>query len=200
MFDRWLRRWKDRLLAPVARWLGQHVGPGAVSVAGLLVGFGAALALWHGALGVALVLWLMNRVLDGLDGSIARETGQSTDFGSYLDIVCDFIVYTSIPLAFAVARPDLALGVAVLLGSFYVNTASWMYLAALLERRGRGAASTGEVTQITMPAGLIGGAETVVLFALAIAVPGTTRATFWVMSALVAITTVQRLVWAGRKL
>ncbi len=200
MLDRWLRRWKDRVLAPIARWLGQHVGPGVVTVFALLVGLAAALALSRGATGLALGLWFVNRVLDGLDGAVARATGRSTDFGGYLDIVCDFVVYAAIPLAMAVARPDLALSVGVLLGTFYVNAASWMYLAALLERRGRGAASTGEVTRVTIPAGLIGGTETVVLFALAIAVPGATRATFWVMSVLVAITSLQRLAWAGRKL
>jgi phosphatidylglycerophosphate synthase len=200
MLDRWLRGWKDRMLAPIARRLGQHVGPGTVTIAALLVGLGAALALWRGASDLALVMWLMNRILDGLDGSIARESGRSTDFGGYLDIVCDFVVYAAIPLAIAAARPDLALGVGVLLGTFYVNAASWMYLAALLERRGRGAASTGEVTRVTMPVGLIGGTETVVLFAVAIAVPSATAVTLWVMSALVAVTTIQRLGWAGRKL
>ncbi len=200
MLDRWLRRWKDRLLAPLARRLGQHVSPGAVSIAALLVGLAAALALWRGESSVALALWLLNRFLDGLDGSIARETGGSTDFGGYLDIICDFIVYAAVPVAFAAAHPTLRLGVVVLLGTFYVNAASWMYLSALLERRGRGAASSDEVTQVTMPAGLIGGAETVVLFAVAIAVPGATAVTLWVMSALVAVTTIQRLAWAGRKL
>ncbi|MBA2291126.1 MAG: CDP-alcohol phosphatidyltransferase family protein [Gemmatimonadales bacterium] len=200
MLDHWLRGWKDRLLAPFARRVGRHVGPGAVSMAGLLVGLGAALALSRGATGTALVMWLMNRFLDGLDGSMARETGQSTDFGGYLDIICDFVVYAAIPLALALARPDLALTVGVLLGTFYVNAASWMYLAAVLERRGRGAASTGEVTQVTMPAGLVGGTETVVLFAVAIAVPGATAVTLGVMSALVAVTTIQRLAWAGREL
>jgi len=200
MLDRRLRAWKDRLLGPIALRIGQHVGPGAVTVAALLIGLGAALSLSRGASGAALALWLMNRFLDGLDGSVARETGRSTDFGGYLDIVCDFVVYASIPLAFAFARPDLALGVGVLLGTFYVNAASWMYLAALLERRGRGAAYTGEVTQVTMPAGLIGGTETLVLFAVAIAVPAATRATLWLMAVMVAITTLQRLAWARRKL
>ncbi|MEO5824645.1 MAG: CDP-alcohol phosphatidyltransferase family protein [Gemmatimonadales bacterium] len=200
MLDRWLRRWKDRMLAPIARRLGQHVGPGMVTVTALLVGLCAALALSRAATVLALGLWLANRLLDGLDGAVARATGRSTDFGGYLDIVCDFVVYAAIPLAIAVARPELALSVGVLLGTFYVNTASWMYLAAILERRGRGASTTGEVTQVTMPPGLIGGTETVVLFALAIAVPEATETTFWVMSVLVAITTLQRLAWAARKL
>lgn len=200
MLDRWLRQWKDRLLAPLARRLGRHVSAGAVSIAALLVGLAAALALWQGESNAALALWLLNRFLDGLDGSIARETGGSTDFGGYLDIICDFIVYAAVPVALAAAHPTLRLGVVVLLGTFYVNAASWMYLSALLERRGRGAESNAEVTQVTMPAGLVGGAETVILFAVAIAVPGATAVTVWMMSALVAVTTIQRLAWAGRKL
>ncbi len=200
MLDRWLRAWKDRLLAPVARQVGRHASPGMVTLAALLAGLGAAFALWRGSSGLALALWIVNRTLDGLDGSVARETGRSSDLGGYADIVCDFIVYAAIPLAVAMARPGLTPGVAVLLGTFYVNAASWMYLAAILERRGQGAASRGEVTQVTMPAGLVGGSETVLLYALLIGVPPATAATIWAMAVLVGFTTVQRLLWAARTL
>ena len=53
----------------------------------------------------------------------------------------------------------------LLVASFYVNAASWMYLAALLEQRNDGAAARGETTAVTMPPGLIGGAETVAFYA-----------------------------------
>jgi hypothetical protein len=65
----------------------------------------------------------------------------------------------------------LAAGLA-LLGSFFVNAASWMYLSAVLERRGAGAAARGERTTVTMPPGLIAGAETVVLYTLFLVFPG----------------------------
>lgn len=39
------------------------------------------------------------RVLDGLDGVVARQRNKQTDFGGYLDIVLDFTVYSIIPVA-----------------------------------------------------------------------------------------------------
>jgi hypothetical protein len=81
-----------------------------------------------------------------------------------------------------------------------VNAASWMYLAAILERRGAGAAARGELTTITMPRGLVGGTETVVFYALFLALPRTLVPLFILMTALVLVTVMQRLVWAVRRL
>ena len=42
-------------------------------------------------------LLLLNRLLDGLDGAVARAAG-GTDLGGFLDITMDFLVYSAIPL------------------------------------------------------------------------------------------------------
>jgi phosphatidylglycerophosphate synthase len=146
-----------------------------------------------GAATCALALWLANRVLDGLDGTLARVQGAQSDVGGYVDLLLDFVVYAAIPFGLVLGRPSVATALAALalVGSFYVNAASWMYLAALLERRGVGARSRGELTSITMPEGLIGGSETVVLYTLFL---------FSAMAALVVVTAAQRLVWAVRRL
>ena len=60
---------------------------------------------------------LLNRLIDGLDGAIARQGGP-TPFGGYLDIVCDIAFYAAVPLGFALAAPANALWAAVLLASF----------------------------------------------------------------------------------
>jgi hypothetical protein len=49
-------------------------------------------------------LLLGSRLMDGLDGAVARAT-QPTDRGGFLDITLDFLFYAAIPLAFAVADP-----------------------------------------------------------------------------------------------
>ena len=87
---------------------------------------------------------------------------------------------------------------AALLASFYVNAASWMALAALLEKRA--AASRLAQTAIAMPAGLIGGAETALLFALMLGLPGWARPVAWAMAAGVVTTAAQRVAWAIRHL
>ena len=202
MFDAWLRAVKDRLLAPLARTLGPGVPPAAVTVLALVVGLLAAWAAFERRYLVALALWLLNRLLDGLDGSLAREHGRQGDVGGYLDILLDHVVYAALPIGLALGdggRPALVAAVG-LVASFYVNAASWMYLSAVLERRGVGAAARGERTSVTMPVGLVAGTETVVLYVLFLLLPAHLVALFWLMAALVLLTVAQRLVWAVRHL
>ncbi len=201
MFDDLLRRFKDRLLAPVAALLARRVSPNAISVLACLAGLACAAAAWRGRPLLAVLLWLLNRTLDGLDGAVARRADLESDLGAYLDILLDFVVYALVPIGAALAVPGGAPpAVLALLASFYVNAASWMYLSALLERTGRGAAATGEMTRVAMPAGLVGGFETIVLYTIFLARPAWIVPVFWTMAALVALTVVQRVLWAARHL
>lgn len=202
MFDHFLRAWKDRLFAPLSRAIGPRVSPAAITLLAFATGIGAAVALGMRATGLALALWLLNRALDGLDGTQARTHDAQTDFGGYLDIVLDFVVYAGIPIGivYADASRGQALAAVALLGSFLVNAASWMYLAAILERRQAGASAQGELTTVTMPPAIIAGAETLVLYALFIAMPALRVELFWLMTVLVIGNVVQRFVWARRHL
>ena len=201
MFDHLLRGLKDRLLTPLATLL-RGVPPNVLSLIALLLGLCAAVAAATGAWAAGLVLWLANRVTDGLDGTVARVAGRQTDFGGYLDILLDFIVYAAIPLGFAMQSTDrLVLVLAVALeGMFLVNACSWMYLSAVLEKRASGARATGELTTVTMPPALVAGFETVVFFALFYLFPLKLPLLFGLMMTLVGLNVVQRLVWARRVL
>ncbi|MDQ2665640.1 MAG: CDP-alcohol phosphatidyltransferase family protein [Gemmatimonadota bacterium] len=202
MLDLILRPVKERVFAPAARAIGQRLSPMALTLVAFVAGISAAVLVALGAYRPALALWLLNRLLDGLDGSLARAQGSQTDFGGYVDILLDFVVYAAIPIAFVIASPRLPLAVAalVLLGSFYLNAASWMYLAALLERRDLGARSRGELTSITMPAGVVGGTETILFYTVFFLLPDRLVVLFGVMSALVLASVGQRIFWAARQL
>jgi phosphatidylglycerophosphate synthase len=202
MFDQFLRALKDWLLAPVARAVGPRLSPNLISVVAFAVGMSAAAAIVARRDGLALALWIVNRVLDGFDGTQARVHDAQSDFGGYLDIVLDFAVYSAVPIAIVAtdARPGLLFAGVVLFATFFVNAASWMYLAAILERRHAGAAAHGELTTITMPPGIVAGAETVIFYALFIALPAWRVGLFWTMGALVSVNIVQRLWWAWRRL
>lgn len=200
MFDPILRRAKDRALAPIARAF-RRVEPGAITALALALGLGAAWAAWIGAFGPGLVLWLANRVLDGLDGAVARLRGDSTDLGGFLDLMADFVVYGAVPVAMALrpgADPALAPATVLLLMAFYVNAASWMVPAALLEKRGRGARDRGEPTSLILPEGLVAGGETVVFYALFFLFPDRQVALFQLMAGLTGFTVLQRILWGIR--
>ena len=200
MFDEILRRLKDRWLAPLARLLGP-VNPNLVTCAAFLAGLGCAAAAAAQRDSLALLLWLLNRILDGLDGAVARLHSRQSDFGGYLDLVLDFAVYAAIPLGIVVGQPDAAnwWALGLLLASFLVNAPSWMVLSAILERRNADDADQ-RLTTIAMPPGLVAGTETIIFFSLFLLFPSHVAWLFTTMAVLVFGNVVLRLVWAWRRL
>jgi phosphatidylglycerophosphate synthase len=199
MFDERMRLFKDRAFAPLARLLAR-LPPWLFSLLGLVMGIATAVALWQQLYFVALAGWFFNRLFDGLDGAVARQQAIQSDFGGYLDILLDFTTYAIIPIGLALGRPSTAVYLALifLLSSFYVNAASWMYLAAILEKRRL--IQADRLTSVTMPAGLIGGTETIIFFTAFILFPGQLVWLFSGMAALVVVTILQRLLWAANNL
>lgn len=202
MFDHWLRRLKDQIFEPIAPTIGRWVHPNLISLLALLVGLAAALLAARGRTGPAFAAWVVNRTLDGLDGSVARAIGAQSDFGGYLDTLQDFVVYAAVPVGVLLGHPSEGGWRAglFLLATFYVNAASWMYLSAILERRNLGAAATGERTTVTMPPAIVAGAETVVFYSLFLLVPAWVPQLFWLMGILVLFNIVLRLAWAWRRI
>ncbi len=202
MIDKVLRIPKEIALKPVALRLLRPIHPTTITLAACGIGILAALAAWQQMYALGLGLWLLNRLLDGLDGTVARLQNKQSDIGGYLDIVLDTVVYAIVPLALAIGinTPAVYMSVAALLGSFYINSASWMYLAALQEKHRHGAIARGEKTSITMPGGLVEGTETIVFFSLFFLLPNALVALYGLMAVLVLVTAMQRLVWAARHL
>jgi phosphatidylglycerophosphate synthase len=172
MFDARLRPIIDPPLDRMARLL-VRLGATAnqLTVAGLVLGLAAAGAVLAGLFWLALVLVLANRLLDGLDGPVARAAGATSDLGGFLDITFDFVFYAAVPLAFVLRAPaDNAVAGALLIASFYLNGAAFLAFAAVAARRGLETRAQGRKT-IYYLAGLAEGAETVLVFALMCLLP-----------------------------
>lgn len=202
MVDRLLRGPKEQLLTPIAARLPAWLSPVGITLLAFAVGIGALLLIWQGWYRLGLLLWGLNRLLDGLDGTFARLTDQQSDFGGYLDIVLDMAMYAGLPAALAISVNTVPayLSLTFLLISFYLNAGSWMYLAAILEKRQHGAYTEGELTSITMPAGLLGGTETFIFFCLFLLLPHALVPLYLIMGSLTLVTAFQRLIWAARAL
>lgn len=107
-----------------------------VSVSGFFIGLVAAFAIANKAYILGVVLILLSRIFDGIDGTVARLT-QTTDQGGFLDISLDFLFYAAIPLAFAFANPaSNALPAASLLAAFLGTGSTFLAFAAFAEKRG----------------------------------------------------------------
>lgn len=134
-----LDQWTSRLVRPplilAARAL-RHSGikPDQVTLTGFIIGIAAIplLAFEHYAL--ALLAILCNRILDGLDGALAR-LGKPTDAGGFLDITLDFIFYAGVVFGFALASPEQnAVAASLLIFSFMGTGASFLAYAVMAEK------------------------------------------------------------------
>jgi phosphatidylglycerophosphate synthase len=163
MFDAQLRPLIDRLLNPIGRGLvALGMTANQVTMIGAAFGLIAAGCVAAGLFYPALWFVIANRVIDGLDGAVARAS-RSSDFGGYLDIVSDFIFYSAIPMAFAVARPETALAAAFLIFSFIGTATSFLGFAILAEKHQVTTKIRGKKAFYYL-GGLTEGTETILLF------------------------------------
>ncbi|HLM39283.1 MAG TPA: CDP-alcohol phosphatidyltransferase family protein [Microvirga sp.] len=171
MLDGWVRRRIDPSLDRMGRSLaGAGISADVLTLLGLGAGLGGALMIALRFDGAALLLFILNRLFDGLDGAVARAT-RRTDRGGFVDIVSDFAVYGAVPLAFALREPaGFALPAACLLFAFYVNGASFLAFAAVAAKR-RMTASPRGVKSIYYTVGLMEGTETILFFVAMILAP-----------------------------
>lgn len=197
MLDGWARRQIDPVLNRVAASIsGSGVTPNAITVVSCVVGLVAAGAIAYEYYWTGMVLLLISRLGDGLDGALARIT-QNTDFGGYLDIVLDFVFYGAIPLGFVLANPE-ANGVAgaALIFSFYINGASFLAYAILAEKRGLETTARGSKS-LYFTTGLAEATETITLFVIFCLFPTWFSPLAWVFTAICCYTALARIVQAG---
>lgn len=164
MLDRPAARWIQPALHALAARLVQHgVRANQITVAGFVLGLGAAGLIAAQSYALATLAMALSRLCDGLDGAVARQTTVS-DAGGFLDITLDFLFYASIPLAFALANPPAnALAAAVLLAAFIGTGSSFLAFAALAAKR-QLAPDPGPVKSMYFLGGLTEASETLLCF------------------------------------
>lgn len=193
MLDATMRRVIDPPLdrfAQIAVSLG--VTANATTGIGFIFGLAATVAIAFGTFELAIGLILINRVLDGLDGAIARQT-QTTDLGGFLDIVGDFLIYGAVPFGFALYAAEVnALAACFLLLSFIGTGASFLAYAIVAEKRGISTDIRGKKSFYYL-GGLTEGTETIACFILFCLLPEYFAILAWGYGALCWITTATRV-------
>jgi phosphatidylglycerophosphate synthase len=198
MLDGVLRRAVDPTINALARPLARRMSAEQMTFLGLACGLccSALIAFGRHAL-LSLLFLALCRFADGLDGAIARLR-QPTSRGAFLDIVCDFIFYGSLPLAFAIADPATnALPAAVLLFAFYANGASFLAYTAIAAARGLQSDVRGP-KGLYYTAGLMEGSETIAFFALMILFKDAFAVLTYAFAALCLLTALSRMALAWR--
>jgi phosphatidylglycerophosphate synthase len=170
------------------------IGADALTFTGLAVGWAAAAAIALQTFWIGAVLILVSRLLDGLDGAVARAT-TPTDRGGFLDISLDFLFYPAIPLAFAIANPAAnALAAAVLLAAFVGTGTCFLAFATIAAKRG--------LTSVDYPGksfyflgGLTEATETLAFFIAMCFWPQHFAPLAYVFAAMCAVTIATRIRW-----
>lgn len=195
MFDRRLQPMiKATFIAPARALSAKGVSADALTLLGFAAGLAGAGLLASRAYLPALLMFVLNRILDALDGAVARLT-RTTDRGAFLDIALDFFVYASIPFGFAVADPARnALAACGLVFGFMGTATSFLAFAILAERRG--------ISSLAFPhkgiyylGGITEGAETIAFFVAMFLLPTWFPALAWCFAVLCVITAATRWFW-----
>jgi phosphatidylglycerophosphate synthase len=177
----------DRIADRLAR---RGIRPLTVTLTGLVLALAAAVAAALALWGLALALWLVSRLPDGIDGPLARASGGGTPFGGWADISADLAAYGSFVAGCAIGNPDARVACLVLLLTYYVNGGSLLALsAAATERR----IERPDERTFHFTRGLAEGTETIVVHSLMVLVPAWMPALAWGFAAAVVLTIVQRV-------
>lgn len=127
MLDVPLRRAADAPLNMVAAAIAPLIPANMLTLLGFVIALFCFSALAAGAWLTALPLALLNRLIDALDGPVARHRSEGpTALGGYLDMLADLVFYGGFVFFFAVGFPDHALAAAFLIFCFLVCSASFI--------------------------------------------------------------------------
>ncbi|MGZ0712763.1 CDP-alcohol phosphatidyltransferase family protein (plasmid) [Coraliomargarita sp. W4R53] len=203
MIDSQLRGALQRPLEWGARTIDvSWVTPNRLTLVGMILGLSsaalAAFELWI----PALVVWLLSRVFDGLDGALARrrsQHGPKSEVGGFLDIVADFVAYGATVVGVAIGAaagydapwwPFL-----LVLFAYYLNGTTFLAFSSIAERTsrriddGRSLSFLGKIAE---------GAETIFVHSLWLIMPWFAWQIALVWALVVFASAVQRVVLAVR--
>lgn len=123
-----IQAWRDKQLAPLVTLLSErNIHPYHVTLAGLAM-LAAALVVGPAAPWVTAVLVTLYCLVDGLDGPLARLTGQVSESGALFDIVADQLGVIAISAA-AVHYLAVDGALAVVFSGFYLAVIVLILLA-----------------------------------------------------------------------
>lgn len=195
MFDKAVQSiLKPALVATAKLAIKAGLSANTVSVSGFFIGLVAAFSIANQAYILGVVMILLSRIFDGIDGTVARLT-QTTDQGGFLDISLDFLFYAAIPLAFAFANPaNNALPAASLLAAFLGTGSTFLAFATFAEKRGLHSSNLPDKSFYFL-GGLTEATETIAVFVAMCVWPAYFAELAYGFAALCCITIATRIYW-----
>ncbi len=189
MLSETVRNWTQGIRSAMARVLGGWgVSPNMLTLFGYLLHLPVMCMLATGQLRSGGALFVVASAFDALDGSVAREMGQASTFGAFLDSVVDRFSEGTVLFGLLLyylnrgARLEPALIYVAVFGSLLVS-----YTRARAEGVG-----------IECKEGLFTRFERVILLAAGLILEWT-RPVLWILAILTVFTALQRIAYVWRK-
>jgi phosphatidylglycerophosphate synthase len=131
MFDRSIQRLTQKPLSFVGKFLLKIFKPNQITIIGFFFGIVMCFLIFIHSYLLAILFLFINRLCDGLDGVMARQTSPSP-LGAYLDIILDFIIYAAFVLVFSLQNEiNLLTGVFLLFS--YICTGTTFLTQAIIQ-------------------------------------------------------------------
>ena len=198
MLDSTMRRLIDPPLNAAAAAIGTKISANQITIGGFLLGLVCCYTVAQGMFAAALIFLLLNRLADGLDGAVARQTAPSA-LGAYIDIVSDFLLWALLPLAFLFYDTKNAFAAAILLSSFAMSMTGFLAFAIQAEKLGLTSEAQGKKSMYYL-AGLAEGTETIAFFTVTMLYPAAFAPAALLFAAFVYLSVIGRLMVSVRTL
>ena len=163
-----------------------------ISLLGLSLSFLSFYLILKDLNNIALFIFLLGRIFDGVDGIIANKT-RITEFGGFIDIVFDLISYSLVPLAFILKDNSNAIFGSILLATFF-GTSSAFFGIAIFENNKF--IKRNPEKSFYYVGGFMGGAITIFFLSLMFIFPEKFNLIALIFSVLCILGTIERIFYA----
>src|SRR6056300_561080 len=170
MFDRQIQKYTQKPLLYIAKLFLKLISPNKMTFIGFGFGFLMCISIIIDQYLIAIVFLFLNRLSDGLDGTMARLQTPSP-LGGYLDIVLDFLIYGGFVLSFGMTDQNNTLLSMILLFCYIGTGSTFLAKAAILPSLTNQNLNEEIPKSFHYAVGLVEGTETIVFMVLCLLFP-----------------------------
>ena len=170
MFDRQIQKYTQKPLQYIAKLFLKFISPNHMTLIGFSFGVLMCLSIIIDQYLIAIIFLFLNRLADGLDGTMARLQNP-TPLGGYLDIVLDFLIYGGFVLSFGITEQNNTLLSMVLLFCYIGTGSTFLAKAAILPSLTNQNLNEEIPKSFYYAVGLVEGTETIVFMVLCLLFP-----------------------------
>ena len=170
MFDRQIQKYTQKPLQYIAKLFLKFISPNQMTFIGFSFGVLMCIFIIIDQYLMAIIFLFLNRLSDGLDGTMARLQ-TPTPLGGYLDIVLDFLIYGGFVLSFGITEQNNTLLSMVLLFCYIGTGSTFLAKAAILPSLTNQNLNEEIPKSFHYAVGLVEGTETIVFMVLCLLFP-----------------------------